>query len=236
MSIRNSRGNGACSSVAVQPEGHTWRAHRHLWLMAIAMLAIWLAAMLFGGAASNLDAGISSALRPEQRDWLVEVALIVTWFGDWLVLVPLALAAAGLLLWRGSIREALALLGAVAAVRLLVTLQKTWFGRGRPDVEQWAVEITNSFPSAHAANSAATFLAIAILVARSRSAIALALAGTAAVGVSRVVLGVHWPTDVVGGWAFAILVMLPLWLSRAISQARSPQCRRELVKGVVADP
>lgn len=195
-------------------------ALRTIWLPAACLAALWAVALMAGGPASDWDLAVFSAMRRERWDWFAELAWAVTWFGDWLVLVPVALAAAGFLLWRKSAREAAALLATVAAVRALVALQKLWFARARPDVEQWMVEYSNSFPSAHAANSAVTFLAVAILLVRSRSAVVAAIAASAAIGVSRVVLGVHWPSDVIGGWAFGILAALPLWAWRPLHPVR----------------
>jgi undecaprenyl-diphosphatase len=172
---------------------------------------------------SEWDIVLFASLRPQERSWIAEWAIAITWLGDWLVLVPLALVAAGYLLRRGQCRQAWALLAMVAAVRILVAGQKEWLGRTRPDVEHWTVEYGASFPSAHAANSLATLMAIAILLPRSRSAsrllAAVALACSAAVGASRVVLGVHWPSDVIGGWAFALVASIPLCSLRSKKSA-----------------
>jgi undecaprenyl-diphosphatase len=183
------------------------------------MAAVWLLALRFGGAASAWDRAVLSALHNAQRSWATDLAWTITWLGDWLVLVPLALAGALLLLWRKTWQDALALLVAVAAVRIVVAGQKVLFGRARPDVEPLMVEYSHSFPSAHAANSAITFLALAILLTRAGWALPAACAVTAVVGLSRMVLGVHWPSDVVGGWAFAVLAALVLhaWRTRRVS-------------------
>ena len=194
---------------------------------------MWLTALLAGGPTAEWDASLFASLWPQERGWIAEWAFAVTWLGDWLVLVPLALAAAGYLLWRGLRLQAWTLLATVAAVRILVAAQKAWLGRTRPDVEHWMVEYTASFPSAHAANSLATLLAIAILLPRSRSAsrlfVGLALACSAVVGASRIVLGVHWPSDVIGGWAFALIATIPLWsLRRSQPRRDALEQRRHL--------
>ncbi|AKH44334.1 undecaprenyl-diphosphatase [Altererythrobacter atlanticus] len=187
--------------------------------LACAAMAAWLAALLAGGPASGWDRMVFALLRPQERGWIAEWAYALTWLGDWLVLVPLALAAAGYLWWRGRRAQAWGLLGTVAAVRILVAAQKELFGRPRPDVEHWMAEYSASFPSAHAANSLATLLAIAILLPPTHSArrlaVGIALAICAVVGASRIVLGVHWPSDIIGGWAFATLATIPLWRLRA---------------------
>lgn len=196
----------------------TRRIHTGSLLAALGLAAIWLTAFVAGGATSRWDLSLFSALRPGERTGLVELAWLITWLGDWIILVPTSLVATGVLLWRGLRLQALALLGTVGAVRILVALQKTWFGRVRPEGEQWMTEYTYSFPSAHAANALATYVAIAILLSGSRTAIAVAVACSVIVGITRMLLGVHWPSDVIGGWAFAGLAMILLWRLRAARQ------------------
>lgn len=204
--------NGAKDDVV---SGRPAHPRRRPVMISVILAAVWLAALLAGGPTSQWDTITFASLRPQDRSWIAESAFTVTWLGDWLVLVPLALAAAGYLLWRGQRQQAWTLLATAAAVRILVAAQKEWLGRSRPDVEHWMVEYSASFPSAHAANSLATLLAIAILLPRSRSArrlfVGFALACSAVVGASRIVLGVHWPSDVIAGWAFALLATIPLW-------------------------
>ncbi len=190
------------------------RLHAKFLVLAICVAASWLLALVEGGAESEWDEVLLSGLRQNRHNELVDLAWALTWLGDWLVLVPVAFVAAGYLLWRNLRFEAVFLLAIIAAVRVLVSIQKVWFERARPAVDQWMVEASNSFPSAHAANSFATYVAIAILVFGSRTAVGLAIAISFLVGATRIVLGVHRPSDVVGGWAFAAFAMLLLWRFR----------------------
>lgn len=178
------------------------------WLLMSFLIALWLLALYLGGAQSDLDLRIFLALHPGEQSLLVRLAWAITWLGDWLVLVPIGLLAAGSLFLQGRRPDAVALLATITAVRILVVLQKVLLNRGRPDFEQWMAEYSASFPSAHTANSAVTFLAVAILMTKSRLATVIAVVLAAAVGLSRIILGVHWPTDVIGGWAFAGLALL----------------------------
>ncbi|MEN3973067.1 phosphatase PAP2 family protein [Sphingomicrobium sp. XHP0235] len=180
----------------------------HPWALASFLTVLWLLALFLGGAESDLDRRIFLALHPGEQSSLVKLAWAITWLGDWLVLVPIGGLATGLLFSQGRRLDAFALVATIVVVRILVALQKILFNRDRPDFEQWMIEYSASFPSAHAANSAVTFLAIAILMKKSRLAIIIAVVLAAAVGLSRIVLGVHWPTDVIGGWAFAGLALL----------------------------
>lgn len=91
----------------------------------------------------------------------------------------------------------------------ITALVKPWFGRARPDVvEHWAPFSSASFPSGHSANSAIVYLSIALLAAQwapTRGGrvflVGASIALIMGIGFSRVFLGVHWPTDVLAGWA-----------------------------------
>jgi undecaprenyl-diphosphatase len=175
----------------------------------IATSAIWLAALFLGGEDAAADEGFRAALYAPRGTALSGFAGAITWFGDGIVLSGIALAAALYLFFTRRLRAALLLI-TVFTGRLLIELQKLVVSRNRPGVDEQLEAVTSlSFPSAHAANSMITFLTIALLVPiaqRNRSlSIAFALVLTLLVGWSRVARGVHWPSDVVGGWAFGLL-------------------------------
>lgn len=92
---------------------------------------------------------------------------------------------------------------------MAVELTKLVVERSRPDVIPYTVSVTSfSFPSGHAANSMITFLSLAFILTpqeyRRRSVMG-AVAASVVVGATRPMLGVHWPSDVMAGWAFGIL-------------------------------
>ena len=149
---------------------------------------------------------------------------------------PFSTRALRLLTFLGSVGLALPLVVAVGAAEhrrlpdrsilwflalveggqlLLVNLVKVLVARARPDVEQLAGVSSHSFPSGHTATAAATFAALALLLGRRRrlgirQGLAAAAGGlTALVACSRVLLGVHWVTDVLAGaalgWGWAAL-------------------------------
>ena len=177
-------------------------------MLALALALIWLAALSLGGVGSGFDPWLIARLHPGRPDGWVTAAWYLTWLGDWAVLVPLGLAGAGWLVRQGRRHDAAVLVLALAAVRVLVGVQKHLVGRVRPDVTHYMTETSFSFPSGHSANAAATYLALALFLTGSRVARVLAVLLVLAVGLSRVVLGVHWPSDVIGGWAFGSFAAL----------------------------
>lgn len=185
--------------------------------VASTLLAIlWLAMLTVGTGAADDD--ILRALYAGGRPALVVTARAFTGLGSAWVAIPVALGAVALLLWLGRRREAVIAFLVIAVGRLLVEAQKYAVARLRPEDEVHLVPVsTPSFPSGHSANSMILCLTLAILLfGRTRwrhPAIAVALLLSVCIGLSRLMLGVHWPTDVIGGWTFGllwVLVALPL--------------------------
>ena len=122
--------------------------------------------------------------------------------------------------FHGRLRHALVLAGAVLLSWMSSETTKLLYGRERPDlVPHGAYVYSGSFPSGHSTMAAATFLTLAILIAslepkrRTKALVyGLALLVLVTVGLSRVYLGVHWPSDVLAGWTLGAVWALLGWI------------------------
>lgn len=176
----------------------------------------WGVMLLIGG--TQPDRGLLEFAYAGGQPGLAFGARWLTELGGAAVLLPATAFAAAWLAWRRDGRGALLLVAITLSGRALVETQKLLIGRPRPDSAEHLVAISNlSFPSAHAANALMVWLCLALLLPRTErgrtmaiwAAIWLALA----IGLTRVMLGVHWPSDVIGGWSFGLawtLLMLRL--------------------------
>ena len=186
--------------------------------IAAALILLLIAVALAGGPAFSTDVGLIHALDAWRRS-LVGVtvtAATLTMLGGGFLLVPAALAAAAYLAWRKRVAAAVTLVGITLGGRLAIELAKLVIDRPRPVVGPYPVYVTStSFPSGHAGNTMITYLALALFLAprqRRERALVVAFIGSLVVGATRPLLGVHWPTDVVGGWAFGALWVLTAYL------------------------
>lgn len=190
--------------------------HRWSWLIVAVALVVFVLAGLLGGPGAAFDVKSIHSLAADRaaNPALTAVVIPVTNAGGAGGMIALLVIVAGFLAVQRRWRAALVFAGIVLSGRAIVELIKLLVDRPRPAFDTHPVSVTSlSFPSAHAANSMITMLAIALLVvpARMRTvAICLALAITGVIGSTRPYLGVHWPSDMVGGWAFGIAWVLTL--------------------------
>jgi undecaprenyl-diphosphatase len=212
---------------------------RALLLALLALAGAWLFAALawaaLHGESHALDEAALRALRvpgaPEQLRGpalLVHAARDLTALGSHAVLALVIAATTGFLLLLRKPVTALAVFAAGAGGMALNGVLKQLFARARPQVVPPLVDVDSpSFPSGHALLSAAVYLSLAIVAARAIPArrvrlYVLAAAATlvALVGLTRIILGVHYPTDVVAGW-----IIGGLWALLCGLEARTLQRR-----------
>jgi undecaprenyl-diphosphatase len=152
--------------------------------------------------------------------WLREVGRDLTALGGVAVLTLLTVAVAAWLALRRLWGATWLLLASVGGGILVSTLLKLAFERARPDLVPHGSHVSSaSFPSGHSMMAAVVYLTLGVLLARVEPrrrtkayVLSVAVILTLLVGVSRVYLGVHWPTDVLAGWSVGAGWALLCWL------------------------
>lgn len=180
--------------------------------LALIGALLLLAAGLFPFDRSLAVAVVAARAEP----WTTAAFVDVTALGGYtaLILVTLTGVAIAARLGRGRTARTIALALPLAAV--LTEALKAATARPRPDFAPWLSHASGlSFPSGHAAESAAVYLVLAAYGARAAPRAAPVLYGAALIlvvliGLSRVVLGMHWPSDVAAGWALGGAVAFAL--------------------------
>jgi undecaprenyl-diphosphatase len=189
-----------------------------------------------GGGLISRDETVLQWFVDHRTDRMVSVARLVSTVGGFVSLCCLSFVLAGWL-WRRGWKLAVAPLTSLLLAGLAATVAKAIFGRARPPIALHGVRATSpAFPSGHAADAAGFFLAaafvLALTVAHSRrtqlALIVVAIVSAALVGISRLVLAVHWLSDVVAGWALgtaiATTVVAVFWY---LSIHRNPNQRSQ---------
>jgi len=208
-------------------------AQHHFASLALLILGFGLFAFIgiademLEGDTQRLDRWVLLALRapgdpgdPLGPAWVEEMFRDFTALGGIGVLGLLTLISVGYLWLQGRHRIALFLLLAILGGLLLSLALKTGFDRPRPElVSHGSMVYTSSFPSGHSMLAAVVYLTGGALLAVVHSArrvriylIGCAVLATLLVGVSRVYLGVHWPSDVLAGWAAGAAWAAACWL------------------------
>jgi undecaprenyl-diphosphatase len=231
--------------------------------LAAMMLAVWgfveLADDVMEGETQQFDEWAVRMLRqpddpamPLGPRWLHEMGRDITALGGIAVLTLMIGSVAGFLLLRRLYGAAVFLLAATSGGLVASTLLKLVFERERPSiVPHLSYVSSHSFPSGHSLLAAVIYLTLGALLMRVVEGQALkayfllvALMLTVLVGVSRVYLGVHYPTDVLAGWAaglaWAVLCWLVArWLQRRGAVERNTEsaaeAKVESARGIVAD-
>jgi undecaprenyl-diphosphatase len=157
-----------------------------------------------GFAALALKEGVSPR-------WQVDVARWASWLGDGGRRIPFVVALALWLLWDRRFRAAVVVAVVMPLASVASSILKAAFARPRPDLVPHLDHVSDlSFPSGHAAAGAVLVVAALLYPGRQpKLRLGAAVCIMLAIGLSRPALGVHWPTDVIGGWmlglSFALL-------------------------------
>ena len=170
---------------------------------------------------TGFDRSVTVWMVAHRTSALTTLARVLSTIGSQAVLIPVVGVLFAALLIRRRVVLAGMLLAAWGGAILLYSLTKHFVHRPRPPADIWLTNVGNStsFPSGHATQSLATFLALALVSAAWLSRARwpgklLALVLAAGIGWSRVYLGVHWTTDVGAGWVIATAwVAAAVWLA-----------------------
>ena len=205
----------------------------------VLILGVLFGLLSFGvtlaGWVGAIDTHVERWIVEHRTGWATAFLRGFTWLGSGAVLWPLVGVAAVYLVlrehkWRAAIGVAVGLGGSV----LLTNVVKTLTDRSRPPASHWLVNATGSaYPSGHAMDCLAVFGALALLLAARRFpgrhvAIPASAVIVLVVGWSRLYLGVHWLTDVVGGYLLAgawVAAVAALLIKPGAEPARSEPYR-----------
>ena len=195
-------------------------------LAAGAWLFSYIASEVTHGDTQAFDRALLLAMRhpdgsPIGSPGVQEAARDITGFGGVATLSLITVLTCVYLLLAGGRRLALFVFGSVVSGVILSTILKDVFQRPRPDlVPHGSYVASPSFPSGHSMLSAVAYLTLGALIARAQSrtrlkAFFLLVAAVLSflVGVSRIYLGVHWPTDVLAGWTAGACWAIVCWLA-----------------------
>lgn len=209
-----------------------------LLIVLLTTAAVWtfieLADAVAGGSTLAIDRELLSLFRDPDAPglagppWLQEMMRDITGLGGTGVLTLITLSAIGFLLLERKDHAAALLLVAVLGGVVLTNVLKIGFGRPRPPFAEYEALLESaSFPSGHSTMAAVVYLTIGALIARVRPdprvrvyVLVLSVLVAILIGISRVYLGVHWPTDVIAGWAVGSAWALFCWLVALLLQRR----------------
>jgi undecaprenyl-diphosphatase len=212
----------------------TWLGHHELATLILVLVAAggtWLFSeivdLVVEGESNTFDTRVLLLMRspdnhadPVGPAWVEELGRDFTALGGIAVLSLITIAVGGFLALERKYRALVLIVVAVVGGLILSAVLKQFFARPRPDlVPHGSAVYTASFPSGHSMMSAITYLTLGALLARVQTRkrlkaylLCLAIILTVLVGVSRVYLGVHWPTDVLAGWTVGAVWAILCWL------------------------
>ena len=222
---------------------HRWLEPSFLGALFAGATALWafigISEEVGEGETGKIDTALLLALHPggttsdlTQPRWLWELARDITGLGSAWVLGLIVTATCAYFLMTGRQRAAFFVLTATSVSWGTNLLLKQHFNRPRPTLIAHDLYVTSSsFPSGHAMISATVYLTLGALLSEMTAGrgqklyiLCVATLLSTLVGVSRVYLGVHWPSDVLAGWAAGSAWALGAWsIAQMVHLERAPR-------------
>ena len=201
-----------------------------LYCLATIGVAVLGLAVYLNSALVRVDLAVVRLFHRLGSDELTPLASGITELGATTSVLLVASVAAAAMLLRGHWHGALAVLVSVGATQAIVFGIKALVARARPPASSaWIDAAGHAFPSAHAASGMALYGLLALFTLQRLhgparvAAAAVALVGVGSIGLTRVYLGAHYPSDVLAGWLVGAVVAAGAWqLGRALRAALTP--------------
>lgn len=212
---------------------------RILWVLLLvglcALVFVGLAMLINAHTVQQFDREVLVALRDSNNlnrtigpRWVQLAAADLTALGSVPVLTLCTTAVIGFLLMKRGFRTAIMLVVVTLAGGGLGQLLKGFFMRSRPSVVPHLAEVSSaSFPSGHSMMSAVVYMTLAVVAASTLEGrrerlymIVLGILVSTTVGFTRMLLGVHYPTDVLAGWTLGLGWALGCWAAARYLQRR----------------
>jgi undecaprenyl-diphosphatase len=222
-------------SAEVAPSRRTLIVALGVVVANLALFVLIAEDLVDGGGLISRDEAVLTWFLDHRTEWLVNASRVVSTFASFVSLLTIGVLFGAWLVWRRwPVALAAAPVVSLLAAGLASTVTKAAFDRPRPPAPVHAVAVSlAAFPSGHATDAAGFFVAAslvsAITVAKRRATqitcVVIGVLLVAIVGLSRLVLGVHWLSDVVAGWALGSAIAVATVVIFWYTSTRTPMWR-----------